>query len=74
MRTRLFWGIAIPRFLSEPAWGTFSAWIPLFMFKAYGLNLTEIALFSWLPWLFADFGCLVGGYLSLFCNELLVSI
>lgn len=69
MRTRQFWGIAIPRFLAEPAWGTFSAWIPLFMFKVYGFNLTEIALFSWLPWLFADFGCLVGGYLSPFLQR-----
>ena len=33
LRNRQFWGIALPRFLAEPAWGTFNAWIPLFMFK-----------------------------------------
>ncbi|MDV5584584.1 MFS transporter [Enterobacter hormaechei] len=42
--TRQFWGIALPRFLAEPAWGTFNAWIPLFMFKVYGFNLKEIAM------------------------------
>ena len=60
---RQFWGIALPRFLAEPAWGTFNAWIPLFMFKVYGFNLKEIAMFAWMPMLFADLGCIVGGYL-----------
>ncbi len=63
LRNRQFWGIALPRFLAEPAWGTFNAWIPLFMFKAYGFNLKEIAMFAWMPMLFADLGCIVGGYL-----------
>lgn len=63
IRNRQFWGIAIPRFLAEPAWGTFNAWIPLFMFKAYGFNLKEIAMFVWMPMLFADLGCVLGGYL-----------
>ena len=57
------WGIALPRFLAEPAWGTFNAWIPLFMFKVYGFNLKEIAMFAWMPMLFADLGCILGGYL-----------
>lgn len=63
LRNRQFWGIALPRFLAEPAWGTFNAWIPLFMFRVYGFNLKEIALFAWMPMLFADLGCIVGGYL-----------
>ncbi|MGC6388598.1 MFS transporter [Ewingella sp. S1.OA.A_B6] len=63
LRNRQFWGIALPRFLAEPAWGTFNAWIPLFMFKAYGFDLKHIAMFAWMPMLFADLGCIVGGYL-----------
>ncbi len=66
VRNRQFWGIALPRFLAEPAWGTFNAWIPLFMFKVYGFNLKEIAMFAWMPMLFADLGCVVGGYLPPF--------
>ncbi len=58
-----FWGIALPRFLAEPAWGTFNAWIPLFMVKAYGFDLHQIAIFAWMPMVFADVGCIVGGYL-----------
>ncbi|HHD9887787.1 TPA: MFS transporter [Yersinia enterocolitica] len=75
IRNRQFWGIAIPRFLAEPAWGTFNAWIPLFMFKAYGFNLKEIAMFAWMPMLFADLGCILGGYLPpLFQNYLKVNL
>ena len=36
---------------------------PLFMFKVYGFNLKEIAMFARMPMLFADLGCILGGYL-----------
>ena len=39
---------------AEPARGTFNARIPLFMFKVYGFNLKEIAMFARMPMLFAD--------------------
>ncbi|HEX7643584.1 MAG TPA: MFS transporter [Burkholderiaceae bacterium] len=59
-----FWSLAVPRFLSEPAWQTFNAWIPLYMATERHMNLTEIAMFAWLPFLAADIGCVLGGYLS----------
>ncbi|WP_213989169.1 MFS transporter [Sodalis sp. dw_96] len=63
LKQRKFWGIALPRFLAEPAWGTFNAWIPLFMVHTYGFTLKDIAMFAWIPMLFADMGCIIGGYL-----------
>jgi ACS family hexuronate transporter-like MFS transporter len=63
---RAFWAIAIPRFLAEPAWQTFSFWIPLYLAKERGLDLKAIALFAWLPFLAADLGGVLGGYLSPF--------
>ena len=63
LKQRKFWGIALPRFLAEPAWGTFNAWITLFMVHTYGFNLKDIAMFAWIPMLFADMGCVIGGYL-----------
>lgn len=62
--SRNFWAIGIPRILSEPAWQTFNAWIPLYMMTERHMNLKEIALFAWLPFLAADIGCVLGGYLS----------
>jgi MFS transporter, ACS family, hexuronate transporter len=69
VRTQNFWSIAIPRFLSEPAWQTFNAWIPLYMATERHMNIKEIALFAWLPFLAADIGCVLGGYLSPFFHK-----
>jgi ACS family hexuronate transporter-like MFS transporter len=69
VRTPNFWSIAIPRFLSEPAWQTFNAWIPLYMATERHMNIKEIALFAWLPFLAADIGCVLGGYLSPFFHK-----
>jgi ACS family hexuronate transporter-like MFS transporter len=58
-----FWSLAIPRFLIDPAWQTFSFWIPLYL-HGRGMNLAQIAMFAWLPFLAADLGGVLGGYLS----------
>lgn len=63
---RTFWALAIPRFLAEPAWQTFSFWIPLYLARERGLDLKGIALFAWMPFLAADLGGILGGYLSPF--------
>ncbi|WP_454807578.1 MFS transporter [Paraburkholderia fungorum] len=62
--SRDFWAIGIPRILSEPAWQTFNAWIPLYMTTERHMNLKEVALYAWMPFLAADIGCVLGGYLS----------
>lgn len=62
--TGRFWAIAVPRFLAEPAWQTFSFWIPLYFAKERGWDLTEIALFAWVPFLAADAGGILGGYVA----------
>jgi ACS family hexuronate transporter-like MFS transporter len=69
VRSRNFYSIAIPRFLSEPAWQTFNAWIPLYMATERHMNIKEIAMFAWLPFLAADIGCVLGGYMSPFFHK-----
>lgn len=64
--TRRFWAIAQARFFAEPAWQTFSFWIPLYLATERHMDLKEIALFAWVPFLAADLGGLFGGYLSPF--------
>ncbi len=63
LRSRSFWAIAVPRFLSEPAWQTFNFFIPLYLVAVWQLELAEIALWAWLPFLAADFGSLAAGLL-----------
>jgi ACS family hexuronate transporter-like MFS transporter len=57
---RDFWGIALPRMLADPTWGTLSFWIPLYLVQTRGFDLKQIAMFAWLPFLAADLGCLFG--------------
>ena len=62
---RNFWGIALPRFLADPTWGTLTYWVPLYLFNVRHFDLKQIALFAWLPFLAADFGCLFGGFVAM---------
>lgn len=57
---RDLWGIALPRMLADPVWGMLSFWMPLYLARERGFDLTQIALFAWLPFLAADLGCLFG--------------
>jgi len=66
VKTRRFWAIAIARFLAEPAWQTFSFWVPLYLVTERHMDLKGIALFAWIPFLAADLGGILGGYLSPF--------
>jgi ACS family hexuronate transporter-like MFS transporter len=60
---RNFWGIAIPRFLADPTWGTLTFWVPLYLTTVRHFDLKQIALFAWMPFLAADFGSMFGGLL-----------
>jgi ACS family hexuronate transporter-like MFS transporter len=69
LRRRDFWGIAIPRFLADPAWGTLAFWVPLYLVQTRGFDLKQIAMFAWLPFLAADLGCLFGPAVALFLQR-----
>ena len=62
---RNFWGIAIPRLLADPTWGTLTFWLPLYLTTVRGFDLKQIAMFAWLPFLAADLGCMFGGTISI---------
>jgi MFS transporter, ACS family, hexuronate transporter len=62
---RNFWGIALPRLLADPTWGTLTFWLPLYLTTVRHFDLKQIALFAWLPFLAADLGCIFGGTISL---------
>jgi ACS family hexuronate transporter-like MFS transporter len=69
LRQRNFWGIAIPRFLADPTWGTLAFWLPLYLANERHWELKKIALFAWLPFLAADFGSVFGGMVSMACQK-----
>ena len=52
------------RFLTDPVWWLYITWLPVYLYNVRGFNLKEIGLFGWLPYVTADAGSLLGGYLS----------
>jgi ACS family hexuronate transporter-like MFS transporter len=74
LRQRNFWGIALPRFLADPTWGTLTFWVPLYLSQVRHFDLKQIAMFAWMPFLAADIGCFAGGTISLFLQRRGVSL
>ena len=74
LRQRNFWGIALPRFLADPTWGTLSFWVPLYLTTVRHFDLAQIAMFAWLPFVAADLGCLFGPVVVIFLQKRGVSL
>ncbi|MEO6392239.1 MAG: MFS transporter, partial [Pyrinomonadaceae bacterium] len=64
LQHRQTWGIVAARFLVDPVWWLYITWLPLYLHKVHGFDLKQIGLFAWVPFVAADAGSLVGGWLS----------
>lgn len=69
LKRRNFWGVALPRFLTDPTWGMLSFWVPLYLTQVRGFDLKHIAMYAWLPFLAADLGCIFGPSVVLFLQK-----
>jgi ACS family hexuronate transporter-like MFS transporter len=69
LKKRNTWGIAIPRLLADPTWGTLSFWVPFYLMNERGFNLKQIAMFAWLPFVTADIGCLAGPAIAMWLQK-----
>ena len=43
LKQRNVWGIAIPRMLADPTWGTLAFWVPFYLMTERGFDLKQIA-------------------------------
>lgn len=64
LRQPAFWGIFLARFFTTPIWWFVAYWLPKYLADTYGFNLTQIAVFAWIPFAAADLGNVLGGYWS----------
>ena len=69
LKQRNTWGIAIPRMLADPTWGTLAFWVPFYLMTERGFDIKQIALFAWLPFVTADIGCLAGPTIVLWLQK-----
>ena len=61
LRSPAFWGIAIARVMSEPAWQFASNWIPKYFRNRGVADLQSLAYFGLATFLASDLGSVVGG-------------
>ncbi len=71
---RNFWGIALARFLSEPAWQFLIFFLPDYLRDGRGWDLKQLALYGWLTFVGADLGCLLGGLIPPMFQKLGLSL
>ena len=63
-RSRNAWGIVLGKALTDPIWWFYVFWLPQYLSDARGLDLRQIAFFSWIPFVAADIGNFTGGLVS----------
>jgi len=58
------WGVISSRFFIDPVWWMFLTWLPTFLKEQFQFDIKQVGGFSWLPYLFAAIGGLMGGFYS----------
>ena len=64
LRYREAWAFVLGKFLTDPVWWLYLFWIPDFLNRNYGLDLSSVALPLVTIYLVADAGSIGGGWLS----------
>ncbi|MCL4794419.1 MAG: MFS transporter [Bryobacteraceae bacterium] len=64
LRIRETYGFALGKFFSDPVWWFYLTWLTLYFKNERGLTLTEIAWALPVIYLMADFGSVMGGWVS----------
>jgi ACS family hexuronate transporter-like MFS transporter len=64
LRLRQTWAVILGRTIAGPVMHLYVYWLPEYLYRQRGFSLTEIGLFAWVPFLFADIGSIGGGWFS----------
>ncbi len=58
------WGLLFARVLADPVWWFYLFWLPKYLKEDRGFSMAEIGMLSWIPYVAADAGSVLGGMLS----------
>ena len=64
LRHEQTWGLLLARFFSDPVWWFYLFWLPKYLVEQRGFTMIEMGMLAWMPYLTADTGAIVGGWLS----------
>lgn len=63
---RQAWGFVAGKFMTDPIWWFYVFWLPSYLQQERGFSMEMIGYFAWIPFLAADVGSVLGGWLSSF--------
>lgn len=64
LRKREVRALLLARFVGDGTQQFFTLWLPLFLATQRGLDLRQIAIYAWIPFVFSDIGSIGGGWMS----------
>ena len=64
LRTRFVSVLTLSKVFVDPVWYFYIFWFPQYLNSVHGFDLTKIGMTAWIPFVTADLGNLVGGWLT----------
>ncbi len=64
LKRKQSWGVIIASAAIDPIWWLFVVWIPIYLYEVYGMNVKEIGIYGWVPYVGAMIGAWFGGLLA----------
>lgn len=64
LRDHRNWSIILGRFFLDPIWWMFVTWLPIYLMEVFNLDIKQVAMSAWVPYLGAAVGSVAGGWFS----------
>lgn len=64
LRERKNYAVILGRFFLDPIWWMFVTWLPIYLIEVFGLDIKQIAMSAWVPYVGAAIGSVAGGWFS----------
>lgn len=58
------YSVILGRFFLDPIWWMFVTWLPIYLVEVFGLDIKQIAMSAWVPYVGAAIGSILGGWFS----------
>lgn len=58
------WGVILASAAIDPIWWLFVFWIPIYLSETYGMDVKQIGIYGWVPYVGAMIGAWFGGLLA----------
>ncbi len=58
------WGVILSAAFIDPIWWLFVFWIPIYLSQVYGMDVQQIGIYGWVPYVGAMIGAWFGGLLA----------